>query len=611
MGDAAPTEGEALQLLAQLHEQGLLHHEGSEALEPILKRRRRRTRREVRSSLGALLFVRVPLFDPDRIFEQLAPLTSPFVSLFGALLWCALIAAGVWSLLGEGDRLARAGSSVLETANLPALAITIILIKLAHESGHALILKALARRAGGARVPKIGVLMLLFFPFPYIDVSGAWVLRSKWHRALVGAGGMLVELGIAGLAAVVWARASPGTPVSTIAFNALLSASVSTILFNANPLLRYDGYHILCDLLEQPNLASRASGQLRSVLKRVLLGLRHTQPPARDRSEGAMLVLYALASGVYRMLVFAFIGLFIMDQQFVLGGVLLLIAAFELVAMPVFRLVGFLATSDELASRRSRAVLVSVGLLLGALLPTMAVPLPAYARLTGVVEHAEATPLFAKEPGDVAFAAPKRAVRSGEALVVLTRPELAVERRRLSLEAERLESLRRVALRDRPEDAAVLGERLVVVRERLAFVSERLEALHVSSPHDGEWRPESRLASSGGHVGVGDPLGTVARTDALRVRAPVLQDRTGDIERAPRVRARTSDGAVEADAEFLRLIREDRSEDTTLYAEYRLIDDEALRPGELVHIRALVGRSTLGERVVDALRRVFDQRGGA
>ncbi|MEM1424568.1 MAG: hypothetical protein AAGH64_11275, partial [Planctomycetota bacterium] len=150
LGERAPTQGEAVQLLSQLHEQGLLHHDQHETLEPVLRRRRERRRKEFRSSLGALLFIRVPLVNPDRFFEALAPFARPFVTRLGALLWCVLLLAGGWAVLTNADRFVASGSGVLDAANLPVLYLTIALIKLAHECGHALLLKCLARNVGGA-----------------------------------------------------------------------------------------------------------------------------------------------------------------------------------------------------------------------------------------------------------------------------------------------------------------------------------------------------------------------------------------------------------------------------------------------------------------------------
>jgi putative peptide zinc metalloprotease protein len=97
----------------------------------------------------------------------------------------------------------------------------------------------------------MGVMFLVFFPLPYVDASSAWAFRKKWQRAIVGMAGVMAELAAASIAAIVWTQTSTGT-VHIIAYNVIFVASVSTLLFNGNPLLRFDAYYVLADLLEIP-----------------------------------------------------------------------------------------------------------------------------------------------------------------------------------------------------------------------------------------------------------------------------------------------------------------------------------------------------------------------
>ncbi len=149
------------------------------------------------------------------------------------------------------SRAKRAGAG-----NLVLLYLGLIFIKTVHEFGHAIF----CRKYGG-EVHVMGVMLMIFTPMPYVDATSSWSFRERYKRVLVGAAGMIVELFVAALATFVWAKTAPGT-LHSLAYNMMFVASVSTLIFNINPLLRFDGYYILSDLIEIPNLNQRATGQL-------------------------------------------------------------------------------------------------------------------------------------------------------------------------------------------------------------------------------------------------------------------------------------------------------------------------------------------------------------
>lgn len=616
LGEDTPTRGEALQVLSQLHDADLLRLETDVPLAPVVRRARKKRFREARSHLGALLFVRIPLFNPNRLLDALAPFAAPFVSVFGVVLWCVVVMLGIFALAGETERFVRATSTVLDTSNLLALYLVIAIVKAFHELGHGLSLKALARKHGGAGVYRVGVLLLLFLPFPYIDASGAWKLRSKWERALVGLAGMIVELFVAGIAALVWVRAGEGTLVAQIAFNVVLASGVSTVLFNANPLLRYDGYHVLCDLLEVPNLASRASQQLMSLVKRLGFGVRSAFATASTRAEGALFIAYALASVVYRVFLYGAIGLFVLHQQFALGVVLLLIAFVELALTPCWRAVTYLLTNAELATRRVRSGWVTVGALGAAALPALLVPLPRYARVTGVVEPADATDVHAALSAPIERMAPNgTALDAGDEVLTLTPTDLEHEATRLARLLDRLELARRSALRDDLGAIEAIQNRQAVTEDELAWVHHRLSECRVIAPRAGTWVTDGPIPD-GASAGAGERLGRIVHAGGLRVRAVPNASTPGAIESSRAVRARLAGSSSDLGVSFLRVERivpepasaDDEPVTTLLYALERAPDT---RIGQRVHIRARVANATLAQRAWEVLLRVFEQRGDA
>ncbi|MDP7288748.1 MAG: PqqD family peptide modification chaperone, partial [Phycisphaerae bacterium] len=269
LGDASPTQGEAIALLGQLYTSNLLQADVPPDAMGLFRRYKQRVGREVRGYLTNLLFIRIPLIDPDRFLERWVGIFGALFSAVGFILWLAIMCTGVYFLLGRTDELGNQAMGILMTANLPLLAISFWIVKIVHEFGHGFACKKFGLQAGGGEVHTMGIMFLIFMPLPYVDASSAWAFRSKWHRVTVGAAGMFCELAIAAIAAIVWASVGPGM-VKAVAYNCMFIASVTTLMFNANPLLRYDGYYILSDMLEIPNFAQRSKSYLYYLVKRYI-----------------------------------------------------------------------------------------------------------------------------------------------------------------------------------------------------------------------------------------------------------------------------------------------------------------------------------------------------
>ena len=267
----------------------------------------------------------------DKFLKLWAPANRFIFSKFGAVVWVAVVFLAVaclapyWSAPGHSLKVAAERSIDVRNnpVNLILLYGVFILVKFIHELGHAFS----CRRFGG-ECHEMGIMFLVFIPTPYVDASTAWAFPNKWHRIFVGAAGMIVELFVASLAAFVWITTGDiHSVVAQLAFNAMLIASVTTIVFNANPLLRYDGYYILSDFLEIPNLRQKSSEYALGLIKRHVfrVKLQHPLPPPLQRF---WLFTYAILSSIYR----AFVGL-----------VILLIVAYEIpVIGPLMAISGIL-----------------------------------------------------------------------------------------------------------------------------------------------------------------------------------------------------------------------------------------------------------------------------
>jgi putative peptide zinc metalloprotease protein len=395
LGDDAPTQGEAIALLAQLSGAGLLaaHAPADSAI--LLRQRSKRRAREARAMMQPWVFFRVPLLDPDRVLSAVTPLVAWVFSPLGFALWLGVLLIGAGHLIGREREFVDGVGSTLQPGNLAPLFVTFALVKLLHEFGHAAACKVLGRREATApddppgSVHALGVMFFLFIPVPYIDASSAWAFRSKRRRIIVGAAGMMVELAIASIAAVMWARSEPGSAAHALAWNVIILASIGTLAFNLNPLLRFDGYFILSDWLELPNLSGRAFDSLKHLVKRRAWGMTRSDDPARSPGERAWLLAYALLAGAYRVVVAGGILLFIARQEWMLGAALAAVSLVLWVVFPAGRILRYLFGSVELARHRSRAVQTTLGATGVLVVLTAAIPLPRWEQLEAVVDLAE------------------------------------------------------------------------------------------------------------------------------------------------------------------------------------------------------------------------------
>src|SRR5262245_23622564 len=234
----APSQDEIIYLLAQLHAADLLQAEISPDFAELLERATRTERSRWLKNVLNPLSPRIRLWHPDTFLERTLPLVKWVFGWRGALLWllvvlpAIILAAQHWPELGDNAR-----QRILAANNLLLIGLSYPILKALHELGHGYAVKAF-----GGTTHEFGIIFIVFAPMPYVDASAASEFRSKWQRVIVGASGMLVEVFVAALALYIWLAVEQGL-VRALAFNIMLIAGVSTVLFNGNPLLRYDGYY--------------------------------------------------------------------------------------------------------------------------------------------------------------------------------------------------------------------------------------------------------------------------------------------------------------------------------------------------------------------------------
>ncbi len=245
---------ELFAFVRNLHSQGLITAETTGQASVLFARREESQRRKILGALANPLAIRFRGVDPDRFLAWLAPRTRWLFSPWFLSGCCLLMIAALLLVAMRFDDVRSrfpALSQVWRSSNLVWLALAVAATKIVHEMAH-----ALACKHFGGECHEMGVMLLAFTPCLYCNVSDVWTLASVRQRVVVSAAGMFAECTLAAVCAFMWWASEPGL-LHDLCLNLMLVASVSTLVFNGNPLLRYDGYYILSDLLSVPNLAQR------------------------------------------------------------------------------------------------------------------------------------------------------------------------------------------------------------------------------------------------------------------------------------------------------------------------------------------------------------------
>lgn len=479
----APGQEDVIRLLAQLYSANLLHSDMPPDSAKLFERFKQRRQKEIQSRLLNVMFARFPLLDPDEFLKRILPLIKALFSPIGAIVWLAVVGTAIKLALDNWDGLKQQSDGVLAPDNLFLLYAGFILTKTVHEFGH-----AFACRRFGGEVHTMGIMLMIFTPVPYVDATSSWSFRNRWERILVGAAGMITELFLASLAMFVWVKTGEGT-LHSLAYNMIFVSSVSTLIFNLNPLMRFDGYYILSDLLDIPNLQMRAARQLSHLVERYAFGCKKSESAALSRKEAFWLVMFGLASYSYRIVVFGGILLFLADRLLILGIIMAAVCAVSWVAVPIGKLIHYLATSPRLDRTRPRAIAVSSVTAAALVLLLEIIPFPNHFRAPGILEAVEHTVVVNEANGyiDKVLVVSGSHVVRGQALVQMRDRELEFELAAARAQREEARSMELRAMQEQTADLMPIRSRLEAIAKRLARLEQDQANLTVRAKHEGRW----------------------------------------------------------------------------------------------------------------------------
>ena len=518
---AAISQTDLLQLMSSLHANDLLQSQVSPDASEVFERYQKQSKLRIKQSWLNPLNIKIPLLHPDAWFERHAALARRIMSWPVLLLWLVVVlpAAALawqhWTALTE-----NLSDRVLAASNVALLWLTYPLVKAVHEWAHGLAVKAF-----GGTVREIGLMFMVFTPVPYVDATSSYRFPSKWARALVAAAGIMAELVLGAIALYVWLLAEPGL-VTAVAFNVVLIAGVSTVLINGNPLMRYDGYFIACDLLEVPNMGQRATQYCTYLLDRYGFGARDAQPPLQVQGERALLLVYGVVSPVYRIIITFGLIWFVASEYLFVGAVMALMALWSALVQPVWKGWKHLRDGASLSRRRDPALRrsgVALLLLLGFL---GLVPLPFHSVHQAVVWLPDEAIVRATSSGQVlrALVQPGALVAVGDTLLQLENPVLSADVGVAAAGLAQVQAQLRQAEVDARAKAVALRDELASRSAKLADVQGRLAGLDVRATSAGHWVPRATTEQAGRYVKRGEVLGYVVSGASQVVRTAVPQE---------------------------------------------------------------------------------------
>jgi len=474
--------------VGMLHRNGLVIASVAGQGEQLLKRRREKTMKQVAGAASNVLAMRFKGIDPERLLNWMYPKLKWMYS-GPAVAVCTLLMLAAATLVAvQFDNFHNklpTFHQFFEAKNWIYLGLTLGITKVIHEFGHGLTCKHF-----GGECHEMGVMFLVLTPCLYCNVSDSWMLPNKWHRAWIGAGGMYIELVMASIATFLWWFSEPGM-LHQICLSVMFICSVSTVLFNANPLLRYDGYYILADLMEIPNLRQKSSTILSRKLSKWCLGLEEPDDPFLPQRNQLFFALYTVAAAVYRWLVLFGIIWFLyrVFEPYglkVVSQMLAIVSIGTLIGMPLWKMAKFFYIPGKLDKVKRKNVNITLAVLAVVAAFVVFCPLPYRVLCTLELRPRNADPVYTDVAGTLEniYVKPWQQVSVGDKLGRLSSTELELEiadlEAKLAIQRTAAEVLRRERSDSRNEAAA---RELPEVEKTIQSLEEQLDKRREDQKH--------------------------------------------------------------------------------------------------------------------------------
>lgn len=495
---------ELQQFIGMLHRSGLVIADVPGQGKQLHQRYDERKKKERLGAMTNILCIRFKGFDPERFLNWLYPKIRLLFSL-PVLIFSIILALTALTLVTVqfDDFYSKLPDfqKFFSPTNALWLMVILGLTKVVHEFGHGLMCKHF-----GGECHEMGIMILVLTPCLYCNVSDSWMLPNKWKRAAIGAAGMYIEVILAAVATFVWWFTLPGT-LNMICLNIIFVSSVSTVMFNANPLLRYDGYYILSDLVEIPNLRQKATSILSRKAAHWFLGIEPPDDPFLPQRNQIFFALYSIAAGIYRWIVL-FSILWFMHQIWkpyrlqIFGYAIIGMSLIGLIGVPIYKVTKFFYVPGRMQKVKKLRFYLSLLGLAAIISFILFVPLPHSVICILEVRVHDADQIYVEVPGllEEVFVKPGDQVTKGQKLAQLENIEMQMQMTKLRGEKVQYEIELRTLERQRYLDTEAstkiqeLEESLAKTKDQIKEQASEIARLTLRAPKAGTvmpppWRP--------------------------------------------------------------------------------------------------------------------------
>lgn len=466
------------------------------------------------------LFVKVPIVRPERFLRATMPLVSPLYSRTAAILLCVVAMIGLYFASRQWELFVATFLDFLSFEGAVVYGVTLLVVKALHELGHAYTATRL-----GVRVNTMGIAFMVLTPILYTDVTDAWRLRRRRDKLAIDAAGVAVEFALAGISIFLWAFLPDG-PLRSAAFVTATTSLAMGLVINLNPLMRFDGYHLLADAVSIPNLQSRSSDLAVWWLRESLFGLGHQPPEAFPTQQRALMIFYAVCVWIYRFFLFLGVALIVYHMFFkALGIILFAVEIIWFILLPIGREIREWWKMRAQISRTPRSLLTTA--VATAAVVVLVVPWSGTVMLQAVALSDHETRIFAPRAARVAAVEVRDGskVASGQRLLVLRAPDLDHEvvqtRQQIMLVRVRLDRIAGDEA-DRSNRIVLEGE-LLRHQTSLAGLEAEQARLTVVSPHDGIARDVDLDLQPGEWINEAIPIARIVQNASTQIHGYVSE----------------------------------------------------------------------------------------
>lgn len=538
LGDNTPTQDEIIKLLAELDQKDLVRYDAIPDIPRMFRRKKQTLKQKHRVLINPFSFG-VPLWNPSKLLNKLVWLQKLIFSPITFFLWAVTVTLATLVLISHWNELSQHASRFMTTPHYLFLAwLSFPFIKALHELGH-----GLAVCHWGGQVKETGITFFVLTPAPYVDASASHAFRSRHQRVIVDAIGIMIELFLAALAMLIWFSVQSGL-VQDIAFVIMFICGVSSLLFNGNPLLRFDAYYMLCDTFDMPNLAVRSKVFWENLIQSVILGKENTPQLSLTTGEFKWLLAYAPLSKIYSLVLVSYIVLWLAEKSVLIGTLLAVVAIFSLIVKPLVTFIKNIIAVTTPGKHRRRAKVVMASLLLSLTVLLVVIPAPYNTTAQGVVwmpEQAYIRPITAGvikkymlNHGDK--------VEKNQTLLILEDSELMADRIKLNNQLNEMKVEQYNALFNAPSDSTFFSEKIDKIKAELQQVENQISGLEVRSQVNGVLVIPHQNDSLGTFVKKGTTLGYVLNKNMIKVRSAIPeQDAELILNHLKKVEVRTAD----------------------------------------------------------------------